>query len=449
MPAFSKKLREYGTVLNISLPLMAYYFSETAIGLTDLYIVGQLGALELAAVGLGRTLVFGWLMMGFCVLSMVSVLCSEARASGQPDRMRETLVQGFWLANLIALAGVGGMYSVPALLAFLGYEAAMQEAVADYLRWVSWMMIPGLWFALLRNFLSVLNRARIFLLVSIGAVVVNYLLNQMLVFGRLGFPALGIRGAGLATVLVNLISMVVLFIYAYAIEPARVRSILGSLWQVRPRAFGTLIRLGLPAGAMQLLESGFFILISILMGLFGAAWLAAHNVMLAVLEVNFVIALSMGEALSIRLAYQNSLNRPVLVREMVSFGYLVTGLVTLAMIALLVFSPEWVITRFMSPLAPGYEETLQNALVLAGLTAAFLLFDSAQVLSTWMLRGFRDTLVPMLIGTGGYWGVGLGMGALLSFVLDVGAVGLWWGFALGLTTAGVLLIARVVRQAKQ
>ncbi|MEX1058783.1 MAG: MATE family efflux transporter, partial [Natronospirillum sp.] len=78
---------EYRRVLGISLPLLGYYLSEVAIGLTDLYIVGQLGSVELAAVGLGKTLVFGWLMLGFCVLSLVSVLSAEALAQGKPDRL--------------------------------------------------------------------------------------------------------------------------------------------------------------------------------------------------------------------------------------------------------------------------------------------------------------------------------------------------------------------------
>ncbi|TGG90721.1 MATE family efflux transporter [Natronospirillum operosum] len=436
--------REYRTVLGISLPLLAYYFSEVAIGLTDLYIVGQLGSVELAAVGLGKTIVFGWLVMGFCILSMVSVLSAEALAQDRPGDVTLTVVQGFWLALLIALLGILVVILTPWVLRQLDYEAAMQTEIESYLFWVAWMLVPGLWFAVVRNFLTVMKRASVFLLVSIAAVVVNYLLNQLLVFGRFGFPALGVVGAAVATVLVNVLSLLILLAYAWAAERAYSLDFLRQLLVLRWRRLWELTRLGLPAGAMQLLESGFFIVISMLIGIYGAAWLAANNVVLAVIDVNFIIALSMGEALAVRIAYYKGAGDRVMVRRLAWFGYAVTAAVTLCIMLLLLLRPQWVVGLFMNPDAEGYAQTLEYAVILAGIAALFLIFDGYQVLSTWMLRGLKDTVVPVVIGVGGYWLAGIGLGALLSFGLGFGPTALWWGFAIGLTTAGALLVIRVM-----
>ncbi len=434
--------------MGISLPLMAYYFSETAIGLTDLYIVGQLGSVELAAVGLGKTIVFGWLIMGFCILSMVSVFSAEALAQNRPADVTITLVQGFWLALVIALLGIMVVWMTPWVLRLLDYETSMLRAVEDYLAWVVWMLIPGLWFAVARNFLTVMARARVFLLVSVSAVIVNFLLNQLLVFGRFGFPEMGVVGAAVATVLVNVLSLVILILYIASAEPQYLRSFTHQIRRLRAQAMWELTRLGFPAGAMQVLESGFFIVISVFVGVFGAAWLAANNVVLVVIDVNFVIALSLGEALAVRMAYHNGADNPRLVRQLVLFGYALSSAVTLCIVLLLLVRPEWVVTLFMSPDVEGYAQTLQYAVILAGIAALFLLFDTYQVLSTWMLRGLKDTVLPVVIGLGGYWLVGIGLGVLFSFGLGWGAPGLWWGFAIGLTTAGLLLVLRVLRKTR-
>lgn len=440
--------QEYKTVLGISLPLLAYYFSEVAIGLTDLYIVGQLGSVELAAVGLGKTIVFGWLVMGFCILSMVSVLSAEALAQDRPGDVTLTVVQGFWLALVIAIAGIVIVLLTPWLLRQLDYEAAVLAEIDAYLSWVAWMLIPGLWFAVARNFLTVMKRARVFLVVSIAAVVVNYLLNQVLVFGRFGFPALGVVGAAVATVIVNLLSLTILIFYTWFAERQYSLDFIRQLLVLRWQRQWELMRLGLPAGVMQLLESGFFITISVLIGLYGAAWLAANNVVLAVLEVNFIIALSMGEALAVRMAYHKGADNPLMVRKLAVFGYFTTAAVTIGLMIILLLRPQWVVELFMNPDTEGYAQTLEYAVILAGIAALFLVFDSYQVLSTWMLRGLKDTVVPVVIGVGGYWLAGIGLGALLSFGLGFGPTGLWWGFAMGLSTAGCLLVMRVLRKTR-
>jgi len=434
---------EFRKVLGIGLPLLTYYFSETAIGLTDLYIVGQLGSAELAAVGLGKTLVFGWLILGFCMLSMVSVLGAEAMAQQHRARFLTILVQGFWLALLLALLGKGLIFLLMAILPKVGYEPELLHLLQTYLGWVTWMLLPGLLFALLRNLLTVLSQTRVFITVSLLAVVANYGLNQLLVFGRFGFPELGISGAAIATVIVNLLSLFLLAMYVARREPELMRSLWQQLGQWNRHSFSELTKLGLPAGVLQFLESGFFIAISMLIAFFGTAWLAANNVLLAVLEVNYIVMLALGEALAVRIAFYRGLGQPNMVRALVRFGVIGTAVVTLTLSALLWFFPGSLVRIFMNADVPGYEETLQHAMVLASIAVLFLFFDGLQVSSTWMLRGFRDTVIPMMIGMMGYWLVGIGLGAWLSFGLGWGAPGLWWGFAAGLTLAGCLLWVRL------
>lgn len=435
--------QEIRKVLGIGLPLLAYYFSETAIGLTDLYIVGQLGSAELAAVGLGKILVFGWLILGFCMLSMVSVLGAEALAKKDPNRLISVLIHGFWLALLLAIVGKVFILTVLWVLPLLHYEAELLVSLKRYLGWVIWMLLPGLMFALLRNLLTVLSRTRVFMTVSVIAVLVNYGLNQVLVFGRLGLPAMGISGAAIATVLVNILSLCLLAFYVYRREPDVMRSWGQQLGRFQRQAFLELSRLGLPAGGLQFIESSFFIAISVLIALYGTAWLAANNVMLAVLEVNYIIMLALGEALAVRIAYQRELGQQHVVRALIRFGLLVTLGISFTLAALLWWLPELAVRIFMNPEAMGFAETQQHVVVLAAIAVLFICFDGLQVSTTWMLRGLRDTFAPMLIGLLGYWLIGIGFGVWFSFQLGWGASGLWWGFAAGLTFAGCSLLFRL------
>ncbi|MFY0665359.1 MAG: MATE family efflux transporter [Natronospirillum sp.] len=440
-------IAEYRTVVAISLPLLVYYLSEVAIGLTDLFIVGQLGTLELGAVGLGKTLVFGWLMVSLGILSIISVMCSEALAQRRITDMTLTLVQGIWIAA--ALVGLGILlfsYTTP-LFNVLGYDPAVTAVAEEYILWAKWMLLPALAFGLLRNYLTVVARTRVLVAVSLTAVAANYGLNQLLVFGRYGFPELGVTGAAVATVVVNVFSFVVLFFYTRWSEPRAMRAVLARLLQLHPARIMELLRLGLPAGMVQSLEAGFFIIISLLVGTFGAVWLAANNVMLAVMDVTFVIMLTLGEALAVRLAFQQGLGNRLLLQALTRFGLVVGGVIMLSASALLWLRPDWVLSFFLDSNADGYAETLAATAQLAAIMAIFLLFDGYQVLTTWMLRGFKDTFIPMLLGASGYWAMGLSFGLILAYPIGLGAVGLWWGLGIGLMFAASLLVLRLINRA--
>jgi MATE family multidrug resistance protein len=113
-----------------------------------------------------------------------------------------------------------------------------------------------------------------------------------------------------------------------------------------------------------------------------------------------------------------------------------------AMAVVLWTVPDAIIGGYIDIADPANRETVQIARRLLAIAAIFQVFDGMQVIAAGVLRGYRDTMVPMLLAGLGYWGAGFGTGWLLAFPLGYGAVGLWWGLALGLAAVGILLTLR-------
>jgi len=181
----------------------------------------------------------------------------------------------------------------------------------------------------------------------------------------------------------------------------------------------------------------------ILMGLLGADALGAHQLVLNVASVTFMVPLGLGQAATVRVAFQLGLGAPAAARRA---GYVAVALgasfmVTMALLLLLM--PRTIASAYVSLDDPANRGLIAIAVQLLVIAALFQIFDGVQVIAVGALRGYRDTAVPMLIAAIGYWAIGFAASWLLAFPLGLGAVGLWWGLALGLAVVAISLILRL------
>jgi MATE family multidrug resistance protein len=181
----------------------------------------------------------------------------------------------------------------------------------------------------------------------------------------------------------------------------------------------------------------------ILMGLLGADALGAHQLVLNVASVTFMVPLGLGQAATVRVAFQLGLGAPAAARRA---GYVAVALgasfmVTMAMLLLLM--PRTIASAYVSLDDPANRGLVAIAVRLLVIAALFQIFDGVQVIAVGALRGYRDTAVPMLIAAIGYWAIGFAASWLLAFPLGLGAVGLWWGLALGLAVVAISLTLRL------
>lgn len=434
--------RELGQLVAVSAPLAAGYLAEMAMAFTAMVIVGRLGAVELAGVGLGANLLLAVTLVAMGLLSVVGVLAAQAHGAGQDAAVGRAMHQGFFLSSLVAVpVTVAGFFPAP-MLRLLGQEEAVVQVAQDYLRMAVWSFLPYLYFTVLRNFVAALLRPRSVMVVTLAAVALNLLLCWVLVFGELGFPALGVAGAGLATTIVSWSMAVALGVYAGRSAPFRPYRLFARDWTIDPGLIGDILRYGIPVALAQAVETVLFSGITVLMGVLGATVLAAHHVAAGIASIAFMIPLAMAHGTAMRVAHAIGRGEP---RRARGIGFLAIGVagIYMAVVAVIMWALPVTITGiYLDTGAAENAPVLSLAVSLLGIAAVFQVVDGVQALAAGALRGLRDTVVPLLVVLLCFWGFGLGGGWLFAFPLGLGGLGLWWAAALGLAVTAVLLTWR-------
>ena len=298
------KLRQWTAELRatwtLAVPLALAQVGHIAINTTDVLMIGRLGEESLAQAALGSGLYFAFMIFGVGVVSAVPALAAQAHGARQPRDVRRTVRQGFWVATafcvpaLIILA-----YSEEVLLLVRQPESAAIGA-AVYVNVLMWSLPPTLWFIVLRGFVSALARPRPVMWIMFSGVLLNVILDFVFIFGHFGAPALGVVGAGYASVFVNLAMFGGLLWIALRFPPFRRYVIIARMWRPDWPRFFRIVRLGIPAGITLLLEVGLFIGAMFLMGLFGTTEIAAHQIAIQTAAVTFMVPLGISHAAVVR-----------------------------------------------------------------------------------------------------------------------------------------------------
>ncbi len=441
----STLITELKSLLIVAAPLAAAYLAEIAMMLTDLAIVGRLGTLQLAAVGLAGDLMIAIMLFCMAAISMIGVLVAEAIGAGdKPSAARQVQV-GLVLSVALAVPGMALIWFLAPLLSLTGQDPQVLVYGEMYLHAAVWCFLPSIWFVVLREFVAALSRPGAVMVITIAAVGLNAVLSYGLVFGVFGLPALGVSGAGWATSIVCWAMFGALLWHILRAEYYRPfpllkwrrRGTLTDCWQV--------LTLGAPLGGLAMLEEGLFAVIAILMGTISAVALAANQIVISTIAITFVVAMAIGEATAIRVALSLGEGKPAQARRAGLLG-LGSGIMFMSAAACVFLAvPELLAALFIDVDDPANQEVLKLVASLFVIAGVFQIFDGMGAISVRALRGMRDTFVPMWIAALGYWVFGIPCGYLLSFVFGYGAAGLWWGLAIGLSATSLMLTRRFVR----
>ncbi len=430
---------EIRATLAVAAPLAGANLAQMTMGVTNTIMVGHLGAAPLAAAGLGAGLYFMLLMLCMGVLEAVAPLAAHAIGADDHPTAGRVAGAGLIVAVLLALPLIALFTILPSLLSRLGYSPELVAEIGRFLRAIRWGAPAFLGFAVLRFLLIAAFRARIVMLVPLIAIPLNAVLNWMLVFGHLGMPALGSAGSGWATAIIQWTMLISLAGYV-ALMPRRipVRTALRVLAEI-PR----ILRLGMPIGVLRGLEIGVFVTTGVVMGVLGPDALGAHQLVINVASITFMVPLGLGQAAMTRVAYQLGSGVPAAARRAGFVAVALGGVFMAAMAVLLVAAPRTIVGLYLDLGDPANAGTVAIAVKLFVIAAVFQIFDGVQVIAVGALRGYRDTAVPMLIAAIGYWAIGFVGSWVLAFPLGLGAVGLWSGLALGLAVVGIALTVRL------
>ncbi|MGV8939483.1 MAG: MATE family efflux transporter [Allorhizobium sp.] len=429
----------------LGIPLIGAQLAQLGINTTDVVIIGQLGAQQLAAMVLAGQFFFVTFIFG-CGFS-IAVVPMVAQAFGRGDviSVRRSIRMGMWVSIAYALAAAPLFINAEALLLMLGQKPEVASLAADYVMIVQFGLLPALLFAVLRSLVSAIGRAGIILYITVVTLVINAILAYGLVLGHFGLPKMGMTGAAIVAVIVQWAGFLFMAAYIETREDTRRYQLFVRFWRPDWHALWEVVYLGLPISITLLAEVSLFAAASLLMGRIGTIELAAHGIALQLASIAFMIPLGLSQAATVRIGVAHGRG---------DYGDLVRAAITVLGIAsvlslsggiLFFVVPVALSSIFINTAAPEAAEVLAFAGPLVAIAGVFQLVDGLQAIASGLLRGLKDARVPMLIALFSYWAIGFFLAWLLAFPLGFGGVGIWFGFLIGLATAAVLLCLRFYR----
>jgi putative MATE family efflux protein len=271
--------------------------------LTTKMVVGKLGYHSLAAVGIAGDLTFEILVILMAMLSVVGVLAAQALGAGKHHELGQSIRQGLVVATVIGGPAMIAVWNLDLALIATNQDPRVIELARGYLKGISGAVLPVLWFAIFRNFVAVLSQTVSILVITAGAVVLNYLLTLWFVHGGYGVAPLGLFGAGLATTIVSWLMFLALALHVFRKPMFRGFGIFKNRLQLIWPLCREILTLGTPVAGLAFLEAGLFVATAILSGVIGAKTLAAYEIVMAWVGIPFVIAFGLAEATMIRVAH--------------------------------------------------------------------------------------------------------------------------------------------------
>lgn len=437
VPSFPVLRRELRASLVLAVPLVLTQLTQMAMSFIDVVMIGRLGPAAMAAGVVGTSVYMSLTLVCMGVVMAVNPMVAQAVGAGDEAAVGRSVRQGLWLGVLLGLPLILLFGQAERFLLWAGQEPATAALAGGYIRAIRWGAVANLWYTALRGFAEGLARPRPVLLVAAAAALANVGGNYVLMYGKLGFPALGLIGTGYAsTGAIWLMFGGMLLVMRLHAGFRRYR-VFETLRRPDPRALGELFRLGWPIGVSFGLETGLFTTVTMLIGWVGTTALAAHQVAMNAASVMFMVPLGVAMATTVRVG-QAAGRGDRAAAERAGWAGVALGSAFMACSAALFWlRPAWVVWIYTGQAGGEAAEVAALAASLLGIAAVFQIVDGVQVTAAGALRGLKETRVPMLVGAVAYWGVGLTVGYGLAFGAGLGARGMWWGLTLGLAVAAI------------
>jgi MATE family multidrug resistance protein len=416
---------------------MISMLGQVMTGVADSIMVGWIGATPLAASSFANIFFTLPLFFGVGVSYAITPLVAEAHGARNSNGIIETLRNGFLINMVMSVVLVTIIFAIEPTLYYMSQPTEVVTLAIPYLRILILAIIPTMMFQTFRQFAEGMHRTRMAMVIVITSNVINIALNYVLIYGKLGFPELGLNGAGMATLIARIIMGLWMAAYVYYSKHFINYRAGFRIGQYSRKLINRMLHIGIPAGTQFIFEAGAFGFSAVMMGWIGTTALAAHQIAINLATVSYMTTSGLGAAATIRVAhFLGQKDIPTMRR---------VGFVMIAMAAFIMFL--WGILfivgkRFLPELYISDEAVLQVAAPLMIIAGFFQMSDGLQVVCAGALRGLQDVKVPSVLIFVAYWVIALPLGYWLAFKMNYGANGVWIGLFIGLTVTATMMIVR-------
>lgn len=456
---------ETPALMRLALPICGAQLAQAGMSVVDVMMTGRLSATDLAAVSVGASLWMPLMLFMTGTLMGLTPIVAQLLGGGRTEGIRPSVHQALWVA--LALGGIAALLLWSVVMPIFQLMAVPEEVAgraAAYLSALAFGMPGVALFQALRAFSDGMNHTRPSLWISLIGLGVNIPCNFVLIYGGegltglfgtwlpgwlQGLPALGALGCGIATAISMWVMCLAMFSYTRRSRAYGDIALWHSPSPPRWPLIAELLRVGVPIGVAIFVEVTLFTLIALFIASLGEITVAAHQVALNYTSILFMLPLSLGMALTVRVGNTLGQGHPERARLVAWNGILVSlGVAGLNSLLL------WLTAEPVIALYTHNSEVARLTLSLVGLAMLYQVSDALQVNLAGALRGYKDTRIIMLITLLAYWLVGLGGGhwlgqiGLSGWIEPLGVHGYWIGLVAGLTTAAILLGERLRRISK-
>jgi MATE family multidrug resistance protein len=428
----------YAQLLKLAIPLVLTQAGQIAVQLIDSAMVGRFGTAELAAASFANNIYIVIMLLGLGVFMGVTPLMSHARGAQKDSQAAAIMKSGFVLSIVLIPAVTLVSYAIAGFMPYMGQTDEVVRLAVPYYRALVIAIIPYLMFILLKQIGEGLGNTALAMAVTIATTILKVFLNYGLIYGYMGFPRLGLIGAGYATLITRTAMPLLLFLGFMSFKGIKRYFSLMQRVQSGWHEMIEILRIGMPIAVQLALEVSSFAISAIMMGWLGNIPLASHEIAIGLASFTFMAANSVALAATIRISFNLGAH------EFNDIGRITASALHLSLTVMGLCGLGFFLFQNQIPLIFTEDPlVIKQAASLLAITAFFELFDGLQITCLGVLRGFADVKAPMFISVLSYMIVGLSVSYFCAFTFRLGPEGIWYGFFAGLIAAGILLALRV------
>ncbi|HAS8158118.1 TPA: MATE family efflux transporter [Vibrio vulnificus] len=434
--------KEASSLIKLATPVLIASVAQTGMGFVDTVMAGGVSATDMAAVSVAASIWLPSILFGIGLLMALVPVVAQLNGAGNREQVPFEIQQGAVMALLISIPIIAVLFQTQWILGYMNVDAVMATKTIGYIHAVMFAVPAFLLFQTLRSLTDGLSLTKPAMVIGFIGLLLNIPLNWMFVYGKLGAPALGGVGCGVATAIVYWIMFLLLLLYVTTSQRLRQIQLFTTFHPPQLKAQVKLFKLGFPVAAALFFEVTLFAVVALLVAPLGSTVVAAHQVAINFSSLVFMLPMSIGAATSIRVGYMLGEKSTEGARIASHVGILV-GLSTAVFTALLTV----VLREQIALLYTDNRVVITLAMQLLIFAAIYQCTDAIQVIAAGALRGYKDMRAIFNRTFIAYWLLGLPTGYVLGLtdwiVEPMGAQGFWVGFIVGLSSAAVMLGVRL------
>lgn len=443
---FKDYTKEFKYNWQLASPVMLGMLGHTFVSFVDNIMVGQLGTAQLAAVSLGNSFMFIAMSLGIGFSTAITPLIAEADTAEDFTKGKSVFKHGLFLCTVLGILLFLTVLLAKPLMYLMEQPIEVVELAIPYLDLVAFSLIPLVIFQGIKQFSDGMSMTKAPMYATILANIINVGLNYVFIFGKFGFPELGIVGAAYGTLVSRVVMVMHLWFVLRGKEKSKAFVTNIKFFVLDKLMLKKLLNLGFPSAMQMFFEVAIFTAAIWLSGLLGKNAQAANQIALNLSSMAFMVAMGLSVAAMVRVGNQKGLKQYFELRR-IAFSIFLFGVILAVGFAVLFFLFHTELPKLYLD-SDDIENALDNkeVMVIASklllVAAVFQISDSIQVLVLGALRGLQDVKIPMVLVFVSYWIVGFPVSWFLGKEEVYGSFGIWLGLLAGLTTASILLYIR-------